>query len=262
MPNTLNLEGNVALVSGGARGIGAAIARALVDAGAKVVIGDVLEAEGEAAAEALGSSAVYVHLDVTQGFHWRAAVDTAVATWGKLDVLVNNAGISIPAPIETLTPEAWDKVVAVNLTGAFFGIQASVPAMRRAGGGSIINISSIAGLTALPFNSSYVATKFGVRGLTKAAALDLGRYGIRVNSVHPGFIQTPLTAAAQPDTSVVALGRGGKPDEIAKLVCFLASDASSFSTGGEFVADGGETAGNATGGSLSIAIAAAAPKVA
>jgi 3alpha(or 20beta)-hydroxysteroid dehydrogenase len=248
------LEEKVALVSGSARGIGAAIARVMADEGAKVVIGDLLDEKGEALAEEIKPSATYVHLDVTKPADWATAVATAVEKYGKLDVLVNNAGISIPGPIDQYSHADWDKIVAINLTGVFNGIQAGVPALKNAGGGSIVNISSLAGLIAVPASSGYVATKFGVRGLTKAAALDLGKYGIRVNSIHPGYVRTPMTAAVPPDTSSVALGRGGEPGEIAKLVVFLASDESSFSTGSEFVADGGESAGNATGGSQSAAL--------
>jgi 3alpha(or 20beta)-hydroxysteroid dehydrogenase len=245
------LNGKVALVSGGARGIGAAVAQALADEDAKVVIGDLLDEEGQARAELIGPSATYVHLDVTNPDDWKAAVATAVERYGKLDVLVNNAGIAQAAPIDQYPRADWDKILAVNLTGVFNGIQAAVPAMKNAGGGSIVDMSSILGLTAVPASAGYVATKFGVRGLTKAAAVDLGGYGIRVNSVHPGFISTPMTVATPPDTSVVALGRPGVPEDVAKLVVFLASDESSFSTGAEFVVDGGETAGEANGGSLS-----------
>ncbi|HEY6713452.1 MAG TPA: glucose 1-dehydrogenase [Rubrobacter sp.] len=249
------LEEKVALVSGGARGIGAAIARAMADEGAKVVIGDLLDEEGEALAEDIGPSATYVHLDVTKPADWATAVATAVEKYGKLDVLVNNAGISIPGLIDEYSHADWDKIVAINLTGVFDGIQAGVPALKNAGGGSIVNVSSLAGLIGVPASSAYAATKFGVRGLTKSAALDLGKYGIRVNSIHPGYIRTPIHATAvPPDTSSVALDRGGEPDEIANLVVFLASDESSFSTGSEFVADGGESAGNATGGSVRTAL--------
>jgi 3alpha(or 20beta)-hydroxysteroid dehydrogenase len=251
------LEGKVALVSGGSRGIGEAIARALVGEGAQVVIGDVLDAEGAALAGELGPGSTYVHLDVTAPADWKSAVALARRTFGKLDVLVNNAGISRPGPIEEYSRADWDTVVAVNLTGVFNGIQAAVPAMKSAGGGSIVDVSSVAGLFAVPLNPAYVATKFGVRGLTKAAAIDLGRYGIRVNSVHPGFITTPMTEELPPDTSVIALGRAGTPVDVAKVVVFLASDESSFSTGAEFVVDGGESAGNATGGSVSAVLAIA-----
>ena len=243
------LNGKVVLVTGAARGIGAAVARAQVAEGARVVIGDVLDDEGAALAESLGPAATYVHLDVTSRADWESAVKAAVTAYGRLDVLVNNAGVSIPGRIDEYSYDVWDKVVAINLTGVFYGIRAAVPALKDAGGGSIVNVSSLAGLRALPAAVAYVATKFGVRGLTKAAAVDLGEYGIRVNSVHPGFISTPMTATAQPDMSGAALGRIGEPEEVAKLIVFLSSDESSFSTGSEFVVDGGADAGDANGGS-------------
>ncbi len=245
------LDGKVALVSGAARGIGAAIARAMVANDGKVVIGDVLDAPGEALAIELGADATYVHLDVTRPDEWAAAVERAVERYGKLDVLVNNAGIAQAYPVDQYPLVEWEKIIAVNLTGVFNGIQAAVEPMKAAGGGSIVNISSIEGLVALPLTAGYVAAKFGVRGLTKEAAVDLGRYDIRVNSVHPGFIQTEMTSAVPADTSGVALGRAGEPGDVANLVVYLASDQSAFSTGAEFVVDGGETAADATGGSLS-----------
>jgi 3alpha(or 20beta)-hydroxysteroid dehydrogenase len=248
----IDLTDKVVLVSGAARGIGAAVARATVAAGGKVVIGDALDADGRKLAAELGGAATYVHLDVTDPATWDIAVATAVERYGRLDALVNNAGIAGLGPIDAYPREAWDRIVAVNLTGVFNGIQAALPALQQAGGGSIVNVSSVAGLQGIPSSPGYVATKFGVRGLTKAAALDLGRYGIRVNSVHPGFVRTPMTAALDPDMSNVALGRGGDPDEIADLIVFVVSDACSFSTGAEFVADGGEMAGDAHGGSLGV----------
>jgi 3alpha(or 20beta)-hydroxysteroid dehydrogenase len=237
------LEGKVVLISGGGRGIGEAIARAMVSEGAQVVIGQRDDAEGQALADELGPAAVFVHLDVTRPAEWESAVATAVATYGKLNVLVNNAGIVTFGPIDEYRRADWDVTIAVDLTGTFHGIQAAVPALKQAGGGSIVNMSSIAGLWGLHAVPGYVAAKFGVRGLTKAAALDLGKYGIRVNSVHPGFVHTAMTAKGPAKPGGV-LGRGADPSEIASLVVFLASDESSFSTGSEFVADGGETAGD------------------
>ena len=243
-----NLNGKVALVSGGARGIGAATVRALTREGASVVIADVLEAEGRALAAEIGSSAAYVHLDVTRRDDWNSAVRFAVDTYGKLDVLVNNAGIARFGSVAAHSSADWDDILAINLTGVFNGIQAAVPALRQSGGGSIVNLSSIAGLFGSRGLAGYVASKWGVRGLTKAAALDLAADGIRVNSVHPGFVATPMTVANAPGVDHVAMHRAGHPEEIAELIVFLASDLSSFSTGAEFVADGGETAGNAAFG--------------
>jgi len=244
---TPRLQGKVALISGAARGIGAATAEAMVAAAAKVVIADVLDQEGRALAARIGPAATYVHLDVTRPRDWDAALATAVTRFGRLDVLVNNAGIAHFGPVETHSRTFWQALIDINLTGVFNGIQAATPIMRQAGGGSIINVSSIAGLSGVPGMAGYVASKWGVRGLTKAAALDLAPYNIRVNSVHPGFVRSPMTANGRlrPSLNHVAMHRSAEPPEIAALILFLASEESSFSTGAEFVADGGETAGNA-----------------
>ncbi|WP_115787178.1 glucose 1-dehydrogenase [Arthrobacter silvisoli] len=236
----------VALVTGAARGIGAATAARLHGEGARVVLADVLDDEGKETAERIGSGALYVHLDVTSPQDWEAAVAAAVDTFGGLNILVNNAGIVNFASIEDYTLEQWNSVIAVNLTGTFNGIKAAIPALKKSKGGSIINVSSTAGLRGYEQIPGYTASKFGVRGLTKSAALDLGRHGIRVNSVHPGVISTPMTAGMTLDMSHVAISRMGHPGEVAELILYLASDDSSFVTGAEFVIDGGDTAGTVT----------------
>ena len=237
------VAGKVALISGGARGMGAAHAELLVAEGAKVVIGDILDAEGEATAARLGDSVRFVHLDVTKPDDWNTAVSAAVDGFGGLDILVNNAGIANFAPIEDYTLEQWNLIIAINLTGTFNGIKAAIPALKKSGRGSIINISSTAGIKGVAALPGYTAAKFAVRGLTKEIAIDLGRYNIRANSIHPGNIRTPMTDGLDVDQSLVPLGRMGDASELSAMVLFLASDESSFSTGAEFIADGGETAG-------------------
>lgn len=237
------VSGKVALISGGARGMGASHARKLVAEGARVVIGDLLDGDGKALAEELAPNVTFVHLDVTKPDDWEAAVATAVSTYGRLDVLVNNAGIVNWGSIEEYTLDQWNLIIAINLTGTFNGIKAAIPALKESGSASIINVSSTGGLKGVAAIPGYVAAKFAVRGLTKEIALDLGKYNIRANSIHPGNIRTPMTSDLDVDQSLVALNRIGEPDEVSNLVLFLASDESSFSTGAEFVADGGETAG-------------------
>ncbi|MCX4098500.1 glucose 1-dehydrogenase [Nocardia sp. alder85J] len=233
------VDGKVALISGGARGMGAAHAELLVAEGAKVVIGDVLDDEGKAVAEKLGAAARYVHLDVTDPEQWQAAVADAVATYGRLNVLVNNAGIINGGPLQKFDLEKWRRIIDVNLTGTFLGMRAVVDAMTAAGGGSIINVSSIEGLRGAPWAHGYVASKWAVRGLAKSAALELAPRGIRVNSLHPGLIRTPMTEQIPDDLVTIPLGRPAQPSEVATFVLFLASDEASYATGSEFVVDGG-----------------------
>lgn len=237
------LIGKVALVSGGARGMGASHVRAMVAEGAKVVFGDILDEEGKAVAAELADAARYVHLDVTQPAQWTAAVDTAVAAFGGLHVLVNNAGILNIGTIEDYALTEWQRILDVNLTGVCLGIRAVVKPMKEAGRGSIINISSIEGLAGTVACHGYTATKFAVRGLTKSTALELGPSGIRVNSIHPGLVKTPMTDWVPEDIFQTALGRAAEPVEVSNLVVYLASDESSYSTGAEFVVDGGTVAG-------------------
>ena len=229
----------VALISGGARGMGAEHARALVAEGAKVVIGDILDDEGKALADEIGDAARYVHLDVTAAEEWEAAVATAVNEFGKLNVLVNNAGIVALGEIGKFDMAKWQKVIDVNLTGTFLGMQACVEAMKAAGGGSIINVSSIEGMRGAVMVHPYVASKWAVRGLTKSAALELGPHQIRVNSIHPGFIRTPMTKHFPDNMLTIPLGRPGQSEEVSTFVVFLASDESRYATGAEFVIDGG-----------------------
>ncbi|MGN6161384.1 MAG: SDR family oxidoreductase [Marmoricola sp.] len=233
------VDDKVVLISGGARNIGGASARALVAEGARVVIGDVLDEEGTALAEELGDNARYLHLDVTDEQQWQGAVEFTLGTFGKLNVLFNNAGIFNGGQLQRYKAEQWQQMIDVNLTGAFFGAKASADAIIAAGGGSIINTSSIEGLRGTPWAHGYVASKWGLTGLTKSLAMELAPHNIRVNSLHPGRISTPATDQMPPDLIPIPLGRPGLPEEVAQCVVFLASDESSFSTGSEFVVDGG-----------------------
>ena len=248
----MRLENKVALISGGARGMGAVEAKMFAAEGAKVVIGDMLGDEGrqvEAEINESGGECVFVQLDVTDENAWQDAVATTVARFGKLDILINNAGIARINSVEDTTSEEWDLVMGINAKGVFLGTKAAIPEIRKAGGGSIVNISSIAGLTG-GRTSSYAASKGAVRLLTKSTAIQYAADGIRCNSVHPGVIETPMTTPIMLNTpegrelnaSRHPLGRFGQPEDIAYGVLFLASDESSFMTGSELVIDGGLTA--------------------
>ena len=244
------LKGKVALISGGARGQGAVEGKLFTREGAKVVLGDVLEAEGMRTAEEIrvqGGDAVFVKLDVTKEDDWQHAVDTAVSTYGKLDILVNNAGILQMEGIEDITQQVWDRVMAVNSTGVWLGMKTAVPALRQAGGGSIVNISSISGLIGTGMQTAYQASKGAVRIMTKTAAIQYAKEGIRINSIHPGPIDTPMTTDLDREVwqmflNGVPLKRAGTSEDIAYGVLYLASDESSFVTGSELIIDGGYTA--------------------
>ncbi|MBM7077111.1 SDR family NAD(P)-dependent oxidoreductase [Micromonospora humida] len=239
------LAGKTAVVTGGAMGMGAATVRRFVTEGANVVVADVNLAAAQALAVELGQRAVAEELDVRSADQWAALVVRTEARFGSLDILVNNAGIADPAPLEQWDAARLQRTLDVNLIGVFNGIQAAVPAMKRAGGGSIVNIGSVGALQGVPRMSGYVVSKWGVRGLTRTAALELGVHGIRVNAVHPGQIRTPMTDGVVFDTANVALGRVGEPDDIARIVLFFASDDSTFVTGSEVAGDGGQIAGPA-----------------
>ncbi|WIK64381.1 glucose 1-dehydrogenase [Gleimia hominis] len=239
------LEGKVAIISGAASGMGESHARRLAKEGAKVVLGDIADKEGQALAEEIGEDkALFVHLNVADYDSWVNAAEETVKTFGSLDVLVNNAGILTRGNAVDATVEDWQKTIDIDLTGAFYGIKASVPAMREAGGGSIINISSIAGLVGFKNRLAYAAAKWGVHGMTKTSALDFGPDNIRVNSVHPGSVRTPLTAGLKRGFGQIPLGRDADVNEISNLIVFLASDDSAFISGANIAIDGGETAGN------------------
>ncbi len=244
------LEGKVALVTGAAQGQGEAEARRFVAEGASVVIGDINDEKGRAVAASLGDAARYVYLDVTDAAAWAAAVESAESTFGPVTVLVNNAGILVFGALQRLSAEDMQRSLDINLMGTFHGMQAVYPSMKSAGGGSMVNISSFGGLTGLPMLGAYVAAKYAVRGLTKTAAIDFAKAGIRVNSVHPGGVDTPMTQAPDgtstddaPFNQTLPIKRHARPDEIANMVLFLASDESSYCTGSEFVVDGGGLCG-------------------
>ena len=248
----MRLEGKVALISGGARGMGATEARLFASEGARVVLGDILEEHGQqvqAEVAESGGEAVFVRLDVTVESDWRRAVDTAVQRFGKLDILVNNAGIFDRSTVQSQTIESWDRVMGINAKGVFLGTKAAIPAMRDAGGGSIVNISSVAGLTGSIQATSYNTSKGAVRILTKSTAIQCASDGIRCNSVHPGPIETTMLdevflnseVRAQRETGI-PMGRFGTMEDVAKGVLFLASDEASYMTGSELVIDGGLTA--------------------
>jgi 3alpha(or 20beta)-hydroxysteroid dehydrogenase len=239
-------DGKTILVSGGARGQGAAESRLLVAQGAKVVIGDVLEKEGTELAKELGAAAKFVRHDVTSETDWSRAIQAA-ETFGGLHGLVNNAGIYQPKRLLETDNELWDRHIRINQFGCFLGMKLVVPAMQRAGGGSIVNISSGAGLRGSPQAFAYSATKWALRGMTKAAAMDLARHKIRVNSVHPGPIDTDMLKEWTPEQRAtrlksVPMRRTGSAEEVAQLVLFLLSDESSYITGAEVAVDGGVTA--------------------
>ena len=236
-------DGKVALISGGSRGMGASHVRGLVAEGAMVVFGDILDDEGKRLEEELGESAHYVHLDVTKDEDWKYAVAAAEREYGPISLLVNNAGIVSYGPVDVMDPDEFRRVIDINLTGTFLGMHYAVPSMRRAGGGVIINISSTAGLMGYATISAYGASKWGVRGMTKAVAMELGKDHIRVMSIHPGPIRTPMTEGIGDDITVTQpIARMGEPEEVTKLLMFMAADAT-YSTGSEWVIDGGAVLG-------------------
>ena len=247
----MRLENKVAFISGGGRGMGEVMAKLFAGEGASVVIGDVLEEEGkqvEAAINETGGNCLFVRLDVTDESQWQQAVAATVARFGKLDILINNAGIYRTNQIENTSAEEWDQVLAINSKGVFLGTKAAIPEMRKAGGGSIINLSSVAGLVGSADSGAYNASKGAVRLLTKSTAIQYAKEGIRANSIHPGTIETPMTAdllsgeGRQDRMNRTPLRRLGRADDVAYGALYLASDEASFVTGSELVIDGGRTA--------------------
>lgn len=234
------LDGKIAIITGGARGQGAAESALFAQEGATVVLTDVLDTEGERTADEIGGE--FVHHDVTSEEEWDVVVADVVERHGRVDVLVNNAGILHAAQLVNYDTADWDRVIAVNQTGVFFGMRAAARRMVEVGdGGSIVNVSSVAGLEGVFGSMAYTASKFAVTGMTKVAAKELGRHGIRVNSIHPGLIDTVMTADFPKERMLrqVPLGREAEPREVAAVALFLASDDASYCTGQEFVVDGG-----------------------
>ncbi|MFJ8958100.1 glucose 1-dehydrogenase [Lentzea sp. NPDC102401] len=249
----MRLDGKVALITGAARGQGAAAARRFVAEGARVMITDVLDDQGKELSAEIGAE--YCHLDVSSEDEWAEAVAFTVQTFGDITVLVNNAGILHFSALAETKLADYQRVIGINQVGTFLGMRTIVPSMRAAGGGSIVNVSSVEGLGGMPYLVAYTASKFAIRGMTKVAAMELGQHGIRVNSVHPGAIDTPMVSEAlgrpidvSPIGKKLALRRIGQPEDVANVVLFLASDDSAYCTGGEFVVDGGATATHALSG--------------
>jgi 3alpha(or 20beta)-hydroxysteroid dehydrogenase len=248
------LDGKVAVITGGSRGQGASHVRMFVEEGAKVVFTDILEDEGETLTKDLGDNVKFVKHDVRNEEEWKQVIDVAESSFGPVNILINNAGIYISRKIENHSEEEFRKVIDTNLFSVFLGMKTVISSMKKAGGGSIINVSSINGLRGMVASAAYDSSKFAIRGITKTAALEFAEYGIRVNSVHPGAIQTPMIEVDVADEGTVdnasgtidktPLKRVGQPEEVSKLMVFLASDDSSYSTGSEFVLDGGVTASN------------------
>ncbi|MBM9460615.1 glucose 1-dehydrogenase [Nocardioides sp. zg-536] len=247
------LDSKIAIVTGGAQGQGAAISRAYAAEGARVVIADVAEQEGRAVAAEIGDAAHFVSHDVSDAASWQRVVEETSTRFGAVDVLANNAGILRFGDIERMPVEEVELLWRVNQLGVFLGMQAVTRTMRKNGGGSIINASSVEGLAGMPSCTAYAATKWAIRGMTKCAAMELGPRGIRVNSVHPGMIDTPMTrahggdAAMEYGASKVPLRRVGVPEDVAGLYVFLASDESSYLNGAEIAVDGGVTSTHAFG---------------
>jgi 3alpha(or 20beta)-hydroxysteroid dehydrogenase len=238
-----SLDGAVVLVTGAARGMGAEHVRGLVGAGAKVLATDVLDDEGKALADELGDQVVYTRLDVTDEQQWRDAVELAENTFGPVQHLVNNAGILMFGSVEELSPSDWQRTLDINLTGVWLGMHCTIPSIKRAGGGSIVNVSSTAGMQGYGNLGAYVASKWAIRGLTKTAAIELGPVGIRVNLIHPGPIRTPMIDGISDDVvAAQPLARIGEPAEVTAMLLFLLADAT-YSTGHEFIIDGGAIVG-------------------
>ena len=240
------LEGKIAVITGAAQGMGAAHARLFVKEGAKVVLTDLNEEKGSALAQELGENAVFVKQNVTSAEDWATVVATAEESFGPINVLVNNAGITMAKSILQTTEEEYRRIVDINQLSVFLGMKTAIPSMQKAGGGSIVNISSINGIVGGAIG--YTDTKFAVRGMTKAAAMECSHYGIRVNSVHPGVIATPMVTQSDTASAVeefakhIPLKRVAQPEEVSNMVLYLASDDSKYSTGSEFIVDGGITA--------------------